>query len=136
MPIKWIKYLPHLVIAILLAATLWLAYRSGFQTAYHEQQLVIDQAEKDKNAALLASANAYAEQLKQVQQAKDDQTAKTQAVGTQLARAQANVYRLKQQRKTGINHAIEQDKTDIGECINGFGPNSLRQYRRALGYAD
>ena len=33
MPVKLIKYLPHLVAALLLAAALGLAYRAGFQTA-------------------------------------------------------------------------------------------------------
>ena len=55
MPVKLIKYLPHLVAALLLAAALGLAYREGFQTAYHKQQVIIEQAEKDKSAALLAS---------------------------------------------------------------------------------
>ena len=58
MAIKWIKYLPYLIGALLLAALLWLAYQQGFQTAYNEQQLVIEQAEKDHTAALLASSQA------------------------------------------------------------------------------
>lgn len=36
MPVKLIKYLPHLVAALLLAAALGLTYRAGFQTAYHK----------------------------------------------------------------------------------------------------
>lgn len=136
MPIKWIKYLPHLAAVLLLGGALWLAYRNGFQTAYNEQQLVIEQAEKNKTAALLASAEAFTAELKKAQQAKDEQAAKTQAVGVRLAQAQADVRRLKQQHKTGIKHAIEQDKTAAGVCIDGLGPNSLRQYNRALGYTD
>ena len=46
MPVKLIKYLPHLVAALLLAAALGLAYRAGFQTAYNEQQVIIEQAKK------------------------------------------------------------------------------------------
>ncbi|OSI25080.1 hypothetical protein [Neisseria dumasiana] len=135
MPIKWINYLPHLAAVLLLGAALWLAYRNGFQTAYNEQQLVIKQAQKDHAAVLLASAEAFTAELKKAQQAQDEQAAKTQAVGVRLAQAQADVRRLKQQHKTGIKHAIEQDKTAAGNaCIDGLGVNGLRQYRQALGY--
>lgn len=105
MPVKLIKYLPHLVAALLLAAALGLAYRAGFQTAYNEQQVIIEQAEKTKQA------------------------------GIKLAAANAEIGRLKQQYRKGIHHAIEQDKSIAGNaCIDGLGAHGLRQYRQALGY--
>ena len=105
MPVKLIKYLPDLVAALLLAAALGLAYREGFQTAYHKQQVIIEQAEK------------------------------TQQTGMKLAAANAEIGRLKQQYRKGIRHAIEQDKSIAGNaCIDGLGTHGLRQYRQALGY--
>lgn len=137
MPTKWIKYLPYLAGGLVLAALLWSAYRQGFQTAYNEQQLVIEQAEKDKAAALLASEKAYAAELERVNRLRDEQAEKTHQAGIKLAAATAEIGRLKQQHRKGITHAIEQDKNAAGHaCIDGLGVNGLRQYRRALGYAD
>ena len=109
MPVKLIKYLPHLVAALLLAAALGLAYRAGFQTAYHKQQVIIEQAEKDKSAALLASSRAFAAELERANARQQEQAEKTQQTGIKLAAANAEIGRLKQQYRKGIHHAIEQD---------------------------
>ena len=135
MPVKLIKYLPHLVAALLLAAALGLAYRAGFQTAYHKQQVIIEQAEKDKSAALLASSRAFAAELERANARQQEQEEKTQQTGMKLAAANAEIGRLKQQYRKGIRHAIEQDKSIAGNaCIDGLGTHGLRQYRQALGY--
>ena len=135
MPVKLIKYLPHLVAALLLAAALGLAYRAGFQTAYHKQQVIIEQAEKDKSAALLASSRAFAAELERANARQQEQAEKTQQTGMKLAAANAEIGRLKQQYRKGIHHAIEQDKSIAGNaCIDGLGAHGLRQYRQALGY--
>lgn len=135
MPVKLIKYLPHLVAALLLAAALGLAYRAGFQTAYNEQQVIIEQAEKDKSAALLASSRAFAAELERANARQQEQAEKTQQAGIKLAAANAEIGRLKQQYRKGIHHAIEQDKSIAGNAfIDGLGANGLRQYRQALGY--
>ena len=135
MQIKWIKYLPYLASVLLAGAALWLAYRSGFQTAYNEQQIIIEQAEKNKTAALLASEKAYSAELERVRRLNGEQAEKTQQAGIKLAAATAEISRLKQQHKKGITHAIEQDKHAAGNaCIYGLGAHGLRQYRQALGY--
>ena len=135
MAIKWIKYLPYLIGALLLAALLWLAYQQGFQTAYNEQQRVIEQAEKDHTAALLASSQALNAELEKAAARQQEQAEKTQQAGIALAAANAEIGRLKQQHRKGITHAIEQDKNAAGHaCIDGLGAHGLRQYRQALGY--
>lgn len=112
-----------------------LAYREGFQTAYHKQQVIIEQAEKDKSAALLASSRAFAAELERANARQQEQAEKTQQTGMKLAAANAEIGRLKQQYRKGIHHAIEQDKSIAGNaCIDGLGTNGLRQYRQALGY--
>ena len=136
MPTKWIKYLPHLVAVLLAAAALRSAYRAGFQTAFAAQQAVIEQAEKDKTAALLASADAYAAELARASQLRERQAEQTQQAGIRLAEAAAEIGRLKNERKKGIDHAIKQDHNLHGGCIDGLGTHGLREYRQALGYAD
>ncbi|MFV2030611.1 hypothetical protein [Neisseria sp. S1] len=124
--------------------TLWLAlavaliaYRQGFQVAFNAQQVVIERAEKNKAAALLASGQAFTAELERVNALKQAQAEKTHQVGTKLAAASAEINRLKAQYRKGINHAIEQDKHTAGNaCIDGLGAHGLRQYRQSLGYSN
>ena len=132
MPVKLIKYLPHLVAALLLAAAVGLAHRAGLQTAYHKQQVIIEQAEKDKSAALLASSRAFAAELERANARQQEQEEKTQQTGMKLAAANAEIGRLKQQYRKGIHHAIEQDKSIAGNaCIDGLGANVAFEHQFA-----
>jgi hypothetical protein len=119
MPVKLIKYLPHLVAALLLAAALGLTYRAGFQTAYHKQQVIIEQAEKDKSAALLASSWAFAAELERANARQQEQAEKTQQTGMKLAAANAEIGRLKQQYRKGIHQTAVPPHTRRGIRLSG-----------------
>lgn len=135
MPIKWIKYLPHLAAALLLAGALGLAYRAGFQTAFDRQQAVIDKNKSDAEKEKAAAAEAYAAKLEslrnlvvQLEQVKGE-------IEQRALKMTAEAARRKTEHKKGIEHAIAQDKRENGAaCVDGLGPNGLRQYNRALGY--
>ncbi|MFV2030524.1 hypothetical protein [Neisseria sp. S1] len=121
----------------LAVAVALIAYRQGFQVAFNAQQIVIERAEKDKTAALLASGQAFAAELERVNKLRQAQAEKTYQTGIKLAAANAETNRLKQQYRKGINHAIEQDKHAAGNaCIDGLGAHGLRQYRQSLGYSN
>ena len=131
----WIKYWPQALAAALLADLLWYAHHKGFQTAFNQQQAVIEQIKAEQQAAALAAEQAYAAKLAEVQKLLQAQQEKTQAVGVALAEAQSRARAQTAQNKKGIEDAIKQDKVAAGSnCIDGLGANSLRQYTRAIGY--
>ena len=137
MPVKLIKALPYIGTALVMSVVMLLLYGAGFKSAYHAQQAIIERMKQEQTAALLASSNAFAAELERVNAQRQTQAEATQQVGIKLAAADVEIGRLKQQYKKGINHAIEQDKSDAGDaCIDGLGAHGLQQYRRAPGYVD
>lgn len=133
----WIKFWPQVLLAALLAAALWFAHHKGFQTAFGRQQAVIEQMQAMRQADALAAEQAYSAKLAEVQKLVQAQERKTHDAGVALAKAQAAARKKAMENKQVIADAIEQDKSAAaGACIDGFGADGLRLYRRALGYAD
>ena len=125
-----IKYGLPLLLACMLAVA---AYLLGYRAAYDRQQAVIEQIKKDNASAEAAAAQAYAAKLADVQKLAEKQQAAAQAVGIELAQANAKARQTAEQLKKGIDDALKQDS---GRCADGLGTNSLREYRKALGYND
>lgn len=87
------------------------------QAAHAEQQ----RQQADAQAEALASALREQQQLRE----------QAYQVGVALLQARADLARSQAQLSRRISHVVQQD----GERFTGLGPDSLRLYRAALGYA-
>ncbi|UOO81185.1 hypothetical protein LVJ83_09395 [Uruburuella testudinis] len=132
----WIKYWRQVLLAALAAGVVWYAHHRGFQTALAWQQAVIAEIRAEQRAQALAAEQAYTAKLAEVQKLAQVQQAKADAVAKNLAEQQQKSRLQVERNKKEIDDAIKQDQAAADGCTDGFGAHSLRQYRRALGYAD
>lgn len=116
-------------LAALLAAA-GTAYHAGYRAAAlkgeAEKERIV--GEWQKQAA--ASAQAYIAALKQAQAEQQRQRERADRLGVELAAARRQIDIQTASIEQEIPHAVEQD----GSRFNGLGDDSLRLYKRALGY--
>lgn len=130
-----IKAAPYAFGAAVLIAGHTFAYRAGFQTALDRQQAVIDKMAAQAKEREAESAKAYAESLEKIRAQSAELNRIKSGIEQRALKLAQEVQTNKTQNKQGIENAIAQDKNGA-DCIDGIGPNGLRQYRNALGYAD
>ncbi len=112
-------------------------YWAGYSDAKRHYRAEMAKLQQANTQQALASEQAYAAKLAEVQKLLQAQQEKTQAVGIELAQANAAARARTIENKKGIDDAIKQDHAAAaGSCVDGFGAHSLSQYRQALGYAD
>ncbi|WP_062789391.1 hypothetical protein [Aquitalea pelogenes] len=114
--------------AVTLAAGLFTA---GYRWA--ERSNLADIARQQANYAQQQRQQAEAQAEALVSALRDKQQLEEQAyrVGVALLQARADLARQQAQLSRRIAHVVQQD----GERFTGLGPDSLRLYRAALGYA-
>lgn len=131
---KLIKYGVAVSAAALL---LWGVWAHGFQTAFERQQAVIGQIKADDAKARLEAEQVYSAELEKALAEQKKWQDFAQSESAKLAQVNRELDRRAAAIEKEIHHVIEKDKSASGgRCVDGLGADSLRLYRRALGYAD
>lgn len=124
------------VSAGLLVAAVLALYFAGRIDGYRTAQA---EAEQDKQeiigiyqGAALAAEQQYSEKLAEAAAEKQKWFDFAQAQSVKLAAANRALDVKTAQLQEQISHAIKKD----GDAFSGIGPDSLREYNRAFGYAD
>lgn len=129
------KWLPEIVFVLVLGAVVGLAYRSGFQTAYAEQQAVIEKMKADAAKKEAEAAKAHVEQLEKIQAQAVEMNRLKEDIEIRTVTMTNETNRHKAENKKGIEDAITQDRNENRAADGGgLGTHSLRQYRKSLGY--
>ena len=134
MPVKLIKYLPHLVAALLLAAALGLAYRTGYLKRDCKAKTELAAVAAAHQLAQLEAERAYSAKLAEVAAERQKWVDFAQSQSMKLAEANRRLDTKTTQIKQEIPHAIARDNS-AGGCHSGLGADSLRLYRQAFGYS-
>lgn len=126
------RYLLYLIGFLAFSGAVWTSayrvasYRYQAEIGYLKTEYAKQAAERERQHAQSLQAALY-----EAQKWQDF----AQRQGVQLAQAQQKLDAQAAQMAKENHHAIQQDKAS-GTDFNGIGTHSLRQYRRALGYAD
>lgn len=134
--IEWLlKWLPEMAFVLILGAVVGLSYRSGFQTAYTEQQAVIEKMKADAKEKEADAAKAHTAQLEKIQALTAEMNRLKEDIETRTVNMTNETNRRKAENKKGIDDAIARDRHENRAADGGgLGTHSLRQYRRSLGY--
>lgn len=136
MPIKLLPWLkPALLLLLLLALLAW-AYRSGYSKRDWMAKTEMAGVVQRHQQAQFAAAETYSRHLAQVQKQAQQWQSQADKVTLDLATANQQARHAAAVNQKGIDYALAQDKTVLGECIDGFGADGLRQYTHSLGYTE
>ena len=106
------------------------AYHAGYSRAALEGEAEKTRIVGQWHKQAAASAQAYTAALKQAQAEQQRQRERADRLGEELAAARRQIDIQTASIEQEIPHAVQQD----GSSFNGLGNDSLRLYKRALGY--
>ena len=123
------------VLALSLTALIGGTYQTGYRSAAMKKDAEIAVIHAEQVAGLLAAEQAQNAQMEQAaaEWRQRLESAERQARG--LAAAKNELIRQSETLRGRIHATVKQDEAR-GSCINGLGPDSLRLYTQARGYAD
>ena len=123
------------VLALSLAALIGGTYQTGYRTAAMKKNAEIAVIRAEQVAGLLAAEQAHNAKLEQAEAEWRQRLESAERQARGLAAAKNELIRQSETLRGRIHATVKQDEA-LGGCINGLGPDSLRLYNQALGYAD
>ena len=123
------------VLALSLAALIGGTYQTGYRAAAMKKDAEIAVIRAEQVAGLLAAEQAHNAKLEQAAAEWRQRLESAERQAHALASAKNELIRQSETLWGRIHATVKQDEAR-GSCINGLGPDSLRLYNQALGYAD
>ena len=123
------------VLALSLAALIGGTYQTGYRAAEVKKSAEIAVIHANHLAGLLAAEQAHNAKLEQAAAEWQQRLESAEWQARALAVAKNELIRQSETLRGKIHATVKQDEAR-GGCINGLGPDSLRLYNQALGYAD